>query len=143
MSRIKNLVDRVKKSLFLKNIATLASGTVIALIIPILMAPILTRIYLPEDYGLLGVFMSITSLTGILAVLQLSQAVIISESDEERMKIVSSAMTINLFVAFLVLILVFFLNNYIISFFKSPELKYILYLAPVQIILAGFSSLFM
>ncbi len=142
-NKLNTILLRLKKSVYLKNIATLASGTVIALIIPLLMAPILSRIYLPEDYGLLGVFMSITSLTGILAILQLSQAVIISESDEERMQIVSSAIRINLFVAFLVLILVFFLNDYIISFFKSPELKYILYLAPLQIVFTGFSTLFM
>ncbi|MCF6365359.1 MAG: oligosaccharide flippase family protein [Bacteroidales bacterium] len=142
-NKLNTIFLRLKKSVYLKNIATLASGTIIALFIPLLMAPILSRIYLPEDYGLLGVFMSITSLTGILAVLQLSQAVIISESDEERMQIISSAMRINLFVAFLVLILVFFLNDFIITFFKSPGLKYLLYLAPVQIILAGFSTLFM
>jgi len=142
-NKLNTILLRLKKSIFLKNIATLASGTVVALVIPIFMAPILSRIYLPEDYGLLGVFFSVTSLTGILSVLQLNQAVIISESEEERIQIISSAGIITLLVAFTFLILVFLLNNSIVSFFKSPELKYILYLAPLQIIFSGFSSLFM
>lgn len=56
------MIDRIKKSLFLKNIIILATGSFIAQIIAVVCSPILTRIYSPED---MGIFTYIISLTAI------------------------------------------------------------------------------
>jgi len=135
-------LTNIKNSKYLKNIATLATGTVIAQLIPILMSPILSRIYLPEDYGLFGVLISISSVIGIFSVLELSSAIIISESEEEKNNIISTGIIINLIVSIISLTVLTIFNDQIVSFFKSPNLKYLLYLIPFQIMLGGFSSLF-
>ena len=57
-----SMIDRIRKSSFLKSIIILATGSFIAQIIAVACSPILTRIYSPED---MGIFTSIISLTAI------------------------------------------------------------------------------
>ena len=45
-----------------RNIFSVAIGTIFAQIISILISPILTRIYTPEDFGIYGIYMSIVSI---------------------------------------------------------------------------------
>jgi len=45
-----------------KNMIILTSGTFIARIISVITVPIITRIYIPEDFGVLAVFTAVTSL---------------------------------------------------------------------------------
>ncbi|PWB84025.1 MAG: hypothetical protein C3F11_03395, partial [Methylocystaceae bacterium] len=49
----------VWRSAFIRNVATLASGQGLAMAIPILAAPVLGRLYRPDDYGLLGAYMGL------------------------------------------------------------------------------------
>ena len=55
------------KSEFSQNVLTLMTGTTLAQAIPIIISPILTRIYTPEDFGLLALFLSITNIIGSVA----------------------------------------------------------------------------
>lgn len=56
MSRLNFL----KTSPWVKNVALLASGTAIAQAIPAAVSPILTRLYSPEDFGLMAIFLAVT-----------------------------------------------------------------------------------
>ena len=56
------MIDRIRKSSFLKSIIILATGSFIAQIFAVACSPILTRIYSPED---MGIFTYIISLTAI------------------------------------------------------------------------------
>ncbi|EKA7352085.1 lipopolysaccharide biosynthesis protein [Vibrio vulnificus] len=46
------------KSKFTKDIFTLASGTMVAQVLPLAVMPLLTRIYTPEDFGILGYYVA-------------------------------------------------------------------------------------
>lgn len=48
-------VDHIVNSPFLRNVATVSAGQMVAAAIPFLAAPILGRLYAPEDYGPFGV----------------------------------------------------------------------------------------
>ena len=57
------MIQRLKpKSEFSRNVLTLMTGTTIAQAIPIAISPILTRIYSPEDFGLLALFLAVFSI---------------------------------------------------------------------------------
>ena len=53
-----------------RNVLTLMTGTTIAQAVPIAIMPILTRLYTPEDFGLLALFLALLSqqlfISGIL-----------------------------------------------------------------------------
>ena len=73
MNKIRNLL----KSEFLKNIITLFSGASIAQLIPVIVAPILSRIYLPEQFGLLGVLMALIGIFSVVATFQYESAIML------------------------------------------------------------------
>jgi len=55
------------KSEFSRNVLTPMTGTTITQAIPIAISPILTRIYTPEDFGVLALFVAITAIFGGIA----------------------------------------------------------------------------
>ncbi len=63
VSICRDVAKRIKNHDYLKNIITLGGGTATAQIIPILISPIITRLFDPNEFGVLATF---TSLTAIL-----------------------------------------------------------------------------
>ncbi len=58
------------KSRFVRSVPLLVNGTVGAQLIMVLAAPVLTRLYMPQDLGLLAVFASLLSLISVVASLR-------------------------------------------------------------------------
>lgn len=57
-----NYAKRLTKSKFVRNVAIVATGTAGAQAITMAFAPIITRLYGPEAFGLLGTFMAILAI---------------------------------------------------------------------------------
>jgi hypothetical protein len=72
---------KILKSEFTKNVAALITGTTIAQAIPLLIAPVLTRIYTPEDFGLLATLTSMTMIVGSVATGRYEMALIIPKKE--------------------------------------------------------------
>ncbi|MEN6313789.1 MAG: hypothetical protein ABFD25_06035, partial [Clostridiaceae bacterium] len=59
--------DNSKKESFAFDVLTLAGGTTFAQILTILAAPVLTRLYGPDDFGIWALYLSITSIISVIA----------------------------------------------------------------------------
>ena len=59
-----------------RNVAKLLSANVVAQVIGLLVYPILTRMYTPEDFGLMNLFVSIGSVLVILATAEYYYAIV-------------------------------------------------------------------
>src|SRR5690554_432400 len=86
ISYIKKRIDKIKKSRsaeasIFKNMAKLTAGTGLAKVIGVLSAPIITRIYLPEDFGVLSIFTSVIALIVPLGILRYSLALPLPKND--------------------------------------------------------------
>ncbi|MEL3901259.1 MAG: oligosaccharide flippase family protein [Treponema phagedenis] len=68
---------------FLKNVTTLAAGTGIAQVITILVSPVLSRLFTPEDFALFAAFTSIASLFSIVATGKYELAIILPDEDRD------------------------------------------------------------
>ena len=66
---------------FVRSVAVLSGGNGIALVVPILAAPVLGRLYLPADYGVLAQYMALAAVLSVLASLQFQHAIIAERSD--------------------------------------------------------------
>ena len=83
------MINKLKfKSKFSLNIMTLMLGTTVAQAIPIIISPILTRIYSPEEFGLLILFMSIVSILSVIVSLRYERAIIQPLDDEDAISLV-------------------------------------------------------
>ena len=63
---MRNGTPNIRKSTFVKDVAKLLSANVVAQAVGLLVYPLLTRMYTPEDFGLLYIF---TSIAGVLVLL--------------------------------------------------------------------------
>ena len=97
------------------------SGTALAQAIPLALSPILTRLYSPEDFGLLAIYMSIAALGGAVVSLKYDLAIIIPEKDEDSANITALSILISFIISLLVFIIILFFNIEIASFFVDTE----------------------
>jgi len=126
-----NLKNILPKSEFRKNAITLTFGTSIAQVFPIIFYPVLSRIFNPEDFGLLA---SLTSITGILAVLataKYDQAILVTESKKEAANIVGLVLFQSLFFLSIIFILFQLFSNQFVKLFNEPGLKKWLWYPPM------------
>jgi O-antigen/teichoic acid export membrane protein len=116
------MIEKIKKSSFLKNTLLLVSGTTIAQAIPMVISPILTRIYEPKSFGVLMIYVSYISILGVIATTRYEKAIIIPASDHKAKSLVGlSQLFIILFCILLGIINLFF-GNWILTQLNAQEL---------------------
>ncbi|NQZ78032.1 MAG: oligosaccharide flippase family protein [Ekhidna sp.] len=72
-----------KEKSFFSSILILLTGNGLAQLIGLIIAPLLARLYSPEDFGIFGFFSGLVAILAILSTLKLDQAVIIAPKDED------------------------------------------------------------
>ncbi len=126
----------LKTSGFLRNSLTLITGVGIAQIIPILLQPILRRIFSPEDFGAFAVYMSIVGILSEVAMFRYQMAIVTPKKDAEAENLYFLANFINIIFAFFLMICILIFKDAIIKFINFPEkYSYWLYFVPVSIFL--------
>jgi O-antigen/teichoic acid export membrane protein len=138
----KILIGRLKQLQFLrsasaKNVMVVMSGTIVAQALPILFFPILSRIYTPSDYGILGLFMSISMLLMVVSNAQLNYAVLIPKEDEEAVRILSVGSMLVFAFSLVILCAVLLFGTLLAAVLKSPGLAKWLLLLPATVFFSG------
>lgn len=138
---IKNLIIRPHfKGSFVTQVVTLMTGTALAQGITVIAVPFLSRLYSPENFGVLSIFVGIVSTLSVWAALRYELAIVLPEKQEDAMALVKLSSAIVLSMAVLILIVVLTLRSRIVSSFNlsyvDPWLKYL----PLSILLAGLYS---
>lgn len=123
------MFNKIKASLFFgkpnaifNGIITLAKGALLARALSIACIPILTRLYSPEDYGVLALYVSLVVILAPILSLRYVQAIPLPKTDALALNIISLSLRLIL-VTSLFLACVFFLwNNEILTFFNMEVL---------------------
>ncbi len=90
----------LSRSTYLRAIAMLSSGQIVAAILPLAAAPILGRLYLPADYGALAAYMALAGLFGAVSTLQLQHGIIAERSERRARELVLVVILVACAVAF-------------------------------------------
>ncbi len=122
---------------FLKSIVTIFTGGAIAQLIPILVEPVLTRIYSPEEFALYAQFVSFTSLFIIVATARYELAIMLPKSDRKSVNIVGLSLIMSVAVALLSFLVVLLFRVPIAHLFNNEALSLFLWLTPVSVLFAG------
>lgn len=120
----------------------LVCGTAGGQFLAILAAPILTRLYSPEDFGLLAVYASLLSLIGVLASLRYELAIPLPESDEEAAHVAVLSLLIVCGMTALAAIVMAIFGSSIANALGVPVLTDYLWLLPVGVLLGGVYNVF-
>lgn len=87
---------------FIKKVSFLVSGTVIGQAIPIVFLPVITRIYGPEEFAGLVVFIAISSVFGVISNLRLQLAIVQPNEDREANILLICSIIVGLWLSLLV-----------------------------------------
>lgn len=129
--------DNLFKSTFVKNVLIMATGTAGAQLITIAMSPIVTRLYGPEAFGIMGAFISLTGIIVPVAALTYPTAIVLPRSDKNAKRLIRLSLYIVMIMAILTGLLIFIIKDYIIDVFHIGKLEPFLYLIPFVILFAG------
>jgi len=72
---------KYSNSRFFCRVAMLATGTVVSQLVTLIAAPVLSRIYSPDDFGVLGLFMAIATPLAIISCMRYEMAIMLPEKD--------------------------------------------------------------
>ncbi len=127
------------RSSITRNAGKLLSANVVAQAIGLLVYPVLTRMYAPEDFGLLNLFASLGGVLAIVASLDWFNAIVLPKTDDQARPVVHiSLLSIAALTAVLLVSVPF--APYIAGIFNSPELATYYWLLPVYVCLMSLWS---
>lgn len=136
------IIDKISPSGFLKNVLTLISGTTLAQLIPLLIAPVLSRLYTPGDFGILGLYISIVAVVGVISTGRYELAIVLPQKDRDAVNILGLASLLVILVSLLSLFAILLFGRPISRFFDEPGIRPYLYLIPVSVAFIGFYQIF-
>jgi O-antigen/teichoic acid export membrane protein len=139
---MKKQLAKITQSEFAINSIKLLSGTTIAQAISIVTAPLLYRIFDKDDYGTLGLYMAIVGLVGVFSTMQFNQAILLEKEDDDAKVLMWLIRLINIGVAFIALIIVFFFRETIAVSLGNEKVAPWLYLTPISIFFSGQGQIF-
>ena len=117
--KFKFLIDKIlPKNKFLKATSILVSGSAGSQLITLLAAPVLTRLYTVNDFGLFGVFSSIVAILGVVIVLKYELALPLQSNNSKTLHLAVSCFIIAILMIAIFSIPIFFLDEYFLIFNK-------------------------
>lgn len=115
----------------------LATGTAAGQAIVVLASPILTRLYSPEDFGVLAVYAAILGIVTVVASLRYELAIPLPRSDGSAVNILALSLICMVGVTAFTALLVALLGDRISLWTNTPVLAPYLWLLPVGVALGG------
>jgi O-antigen/teichoic acid export membrane protein len=122
---------------FVTNVFLLASGTIIGQAIMVLVLPVLTRLYSPNAFGLLGIYMSVLMVLSPAACARLDIAIPLPSRDEDAVNLLALSVTIGTIVAILLAAIVWGFPDGVASLLHQPAIRPYLWMIPLGIWLAA------
>jgi O-antigen/teichoic acid export membrane protein len=138
---LKALFGRVKARLtsgsFMANVAVLAGGTAFAQGLAVLLSPVLTRLYSPDDFGIMTVYAALLAMVTIVASLSYQLAIPLPEEDQTAANALALALLLTLGTSGLLLVAVLLWGPQVAHLVNAPGLAPYLWLLPVGLVLSG------
>lgn len=135
------MIGRLLSRLFgdgrMRDIAVITGGTVISQIAIIASAPLITRLYSPEDWGTFAVFSAILGTVTVIASLHYELAIPLPVTDHEAFNVLLLAIAVvcGFALAFVPFIIIF--GDKVVSLLNAQGLVRYLWLLPVSLLAFG------
>ncbi|MBX3008364.1 MAG: oligosaccharide flippase family protein [Melioribacteraceae bacterium] len=136
--KILSIIKNETKSEFGRNILTVFTGLSFSQIIPILVSPILTRLYTPEEFGILALFMSTGMIFGNIATFQYDAAIMLPKEESDAINLLALSLILTVLISLLSLVVVVLFNNQLTLLMANEKVSNWLYFVPISVILTGF-----
>lgn len=132
---------KLTNSKFVRNVAIVATGTAGAQAITMAFAPIITRLYGPEAFGLLGTFMAILAIATPIAALTYPIAIVLPKSDTDAVGLAKLSAGLAFVMASLLTILILFIGDGLAALLNLQSIAGFLLLIPVAMLFSAFHQI--
>lgn len=122
---------------FLRPAATIAGAAALGQVIIVLVSPLLTRLYTPEDFGVLAIYASLLSMLVIVASLRYEVAITLPGEDCQALNLLALSFLMLLVFGLLGLFCVLIAGPQIAGLLNLPPGSAYLFLLPVSLLGAG------
>ncbi|WP_190304126.1 oligosaccharide flippase family protein [Paenimyroides baculatum] len=144
IDRINNLKNKIKKifsNQFVRNVSTLAAGSIISQAVVVGTSPILSRLFTAESFGMLSIFTSITVFFAVVSTGRYELAIGLPRDEKKAYSLLKLILVIGLIISSSYFIVIFCLKN---IFLINDSMGFLnnstAYLAPFYIFLIAFYS---
>jgi O-antigen/teichoic acid export membrane protein len=130
----------VFQSSFLRSVTVLVSGTAFSQVILLLALPVLTRLYTPEDFGALGVYLGLVMVVSVAACLRFDIAIPLPESARDAGALLCLALISAMVSSGLLAFAIFYLGDALPVGVDHEDFRGYLWLVPIGVLVASIYS---
>lgn len=134
---LKSYLGAVRRQGFVRSAGILVGGTATAQALTVLALPLLTRLYTPEDFSLLAVYVAMLTMVSVIACLRLEIAIPIPEDDTEAANLLALGFIFASLSALIAAAVVVFFGTAFFQAVGQPQMQRFGWLLPLGIWLAG------
>lgn len=127
---------------FLRDVLKLSFGTLGGRLIALAALPLVTRLYSPDDFALLAVYLAIVSTVAVAACLRLEIAIPLADDDDDAANLLALALTGLGTVSGLALLLALLMPDRLAGWLGKPAIAPYLWLVPLGVAFVGTYSAF-
>ena len=132
------MIKRLKpKTVFGKNVLTVMTGSGLAQIFPILISPILTRLYSPEDFGFLALYLLGISFLTIVATGKYEDSVYLPNHTKGVARVIDLSSKLSIVFSIILLLLILLLGDYLWRYFDIGNSIIWLYVLPLAVFISA------
>jgi len=132
-STLKELLAQFLRRPFVRKVGTVATGTAVSQAIALAFAPLITRLYGPEAFGLQSIFVSVVGLISIVATLGYPLGIVLPKTDSEAMALVRLSVATGTVATLLTAICLYFFGSDLLSLLNAQVIERYAYLIPVAV----------
>lgn len=129
---MKQFVSKIWHSSSARDVGKLLSANVVAQAIGLLIYPILTRLYSPEDFGLLNLFVSIVNVAVLVATADYQSAIVLPKEENKARALVHLCLFILVAISAFICCSIPFARP-IAQLFSAPDLAHYWWMMPLAI----------
>ncbi|MGH1462419.1 MAG: lipopolysaccharide biosynthesis protein [Neptuniibacter sp.] len=127
---------------FARGVGVLVGGTAAAQALALLAAPILTRLFTPEEFGVLAVYIGILSLIGVVASLKYELAIPVPEDESEVVVISILSLILVSVISLLFGLSLYFFGEQLFAELNVPVLSDYIWCLPIGLFFIGIFQVF-
>ncbi|MDZ5470440.1 oligosaccharide flippase family protein [Bacillus sp. 31A1R] len=132
----------IKNNAFIRNVTILISGTTIAQGLMILSAPLLSRLYEPEVFGVFALYSSIIGILSVMMSWHYELVIVLPKQNEDSINVVALSLFLVALMTGMVSVIIFFAKDLIVSLSGTPDLNSLLWWIPISIFSLGIYQIF-
>jgi len=138
MTAIWRKLIKLLKMEFIRNILSLSGGILIGQAITLSTSPLVARLFTPENFGILAVFVMMTEVMTPISSLSYTQAIILPREDSEAMDLVGVSFFVVCISALVFQTVAILWHKEIADLFGFEELAFWILFLPAAVFISGF-----